>query len=429
MTAALLTPPPVQPLPLVNGHDLVFQGKLPEPLVEGLLMPKSLNLLSAEPFTGKTFFLMELARAVATGTKFMGRYQARQGAVLFIAEDGSHWSYAIQWKKVAGLTNLEEGARVAEAKEVLHTPEATDFYPTHALVDRVRFSVLNGVQLDVLGVERIARAANSIEHSLEDRPTGVHEDLSGQVPATGQAAVVDEQEPLLGPEIFEPSCLRGVSLILVDTFRAAFGGNENDNGEVQFAMNRLRRLIEQTGATVVLSHHLNKPNPHMSPIGSHRVRGASSLIGAVDGHIQLREGSRNKGAVTIDAHQLKDRAGSDEPGFRFEMVYDDSSATFEWLGSLAEAKENKARQQSQLTEDCQAILTALAEGSKTKAQLAAILSTGSDPAKPRKPDSLRTAATRALNQLLVGHRVDEGPGGYCLVPPATAVPEGPDGPP
>src|SRR5206468_9847261 len=70
-------------------------------LVEGVLTQGSLALLSAESFVGKTFFGMELARSVSTGTPFMGKYPVSRGGVLYIAQDGSDEEYIRQWKKLA----------------------------------------------------------------------------------------------------------------------------------------------------------------------------------------------------------------------------------------------------------------------------------------------------------------------------------------
>ncbi len=411
--------PPVQPqatLPLVNGRDLVYQGKLPEPLVEGILLPKSLNLLSAESYTGKTFFLMELARSVATGTLFMGKYKTKPGAVLFIASDGSHWSYALQWKKIAGENNLrEQKALQGVEDEDLMGRLRREMFQANALADRVMFSVLSGVQLTQAGVDQISRAANGIEHSFGEYATGEKE-----VAAEGS----EEDPALLGPDITEPSTLQGVSLILIDTFRATFDGNENDNGLVQDAMNRLRWLIDKTGAAVVFTHHLSKPSRDSYGPGTHRVRGASSLIGAIDGHIQLHRGPAARGEVTINAYHLKDRAGTDEPGFKYRMDYDNDSITFEWLGPLKEDKAHKAGKKDEVSGDKRAILLALEGGSKTNAELVPVLPAGPDPANPRRLDSLQRQVTRCLKALALDKKVEEtGTGQWRLL----AAAETPDG--
>ena len=58
-------------------------------LIDSVLTQGSVALLSAESFVGKTWFGIELARAVSTGAPFMGKYPVTRGGVLYIAQDGS----------------------------------------------------------------------------------------------------------------------------------------------------------------------------------------------------------------------------------------------------------------------------------------------------------------------------------------------------
>jgi hypothetical protein len=57
--------------PAIPIEQLLSRPERPY-LVEGVLTQGSLALLSAESFVGKTFFGMELARAVSTGTPSWG---------------------------------------------------------------------------------------------------------------------------------------------------------------------------------------------------------------------------------------------------------------------------------------------------------------------------------------------------------------------
>ena len=60
----------------------------PEPLVPGWLFRRSFAALSAPPKTGKTFIALDLALALATGTRWVGGNIPRQGRVLYIIGEG-----------------------------------------------------------------------------------------------------------------------------------------------------------------------------------------------------------------------------------------------------------------------------------------------------------------------------------------------------
>ena len=56
-------------------------------LVEKLIPNKSLCVLSGYPESGKGWIILELARSVASGTPFLGRFQTQQGKVLIVDEE------------------------------------------------------------------------------------------------------------------------------------------------------------------------------------------------------------------------------------------------------------------------------------------------------------------------------------------------------
>lgn len=74
-------------------------------------------------------------------------------------------------------------------------------------------------------------------------------------------------------------------LIIMDTFSMlARVGNENDNAEVAAVMANVNAIVQATGATVVLIHHVTKE--------SRSVRGASAFVGNADTVAIAAEDSR-----------------------------------------------------------------------------------------------------------------------------------------
>jgi len=74
----------------------------PDPLFPGLLLHETLTMVSGEPYTGKTLFLLAAALALATGKPLLGSYTPKElRRVLFIGQDAPTWDYAGQAMKLA----------------------------------------------------------------------------------------------------------------------------------------------------------------------------------------------------------------------------------------------------------------------------------------------------------------------------------------
>jgi hypothetical protein len=86
------------PTDAVAGHLARFHSRLhvgrdvcklppPTPLVDGLLFTPGESVVYGPPKVGKTFFALDVALSVATGSAFMGRNVA-QGPALYVAAEG-----------------------------------------------------------------------------------------------------------------------------------------------------------------------------------------------------------------------------------------------------------------------------------------------------------------------------------------------------
>jgi hypothetical protein len=291
-------------------EQLLFRPERPY-LVEGVLTQGSLALLSAESFVGKTFYGMELARAVSTGKPFMGKYGVTRGGVLYIAQDGSDDEYGRQWRKVAK-SHWEDYTVKARAwlveweKLIAGEPvdkERVSDLPFHPFNDRIRFYFNLALGIDISDdVTKIGLTALRMEHSL------------GEVWRLDDAGKPDS----IDPDAIE----KGVKLIIFDAGHSVFFGNENDSGEVQNVMTNLRQLANATGATVLLMTHLNKWNPALKivKVSENRVRGSGVFQSAPDWHMQLHRGANDN---EVYAFQLKDRAGNRCKSFIYEMTFEE----------------------------------------------------------------------------------------------------------
>ena len=124
-------------------------------------------------------------------------------------------------------------------------------------------------------------------------------------------------------------------LIVVDTFSMlARVSNENDNAEVAAVMANISKVVSETGATVMLVHHVTKTT------GS--VRGASAFVGNADTVVMVKEegttAAEKKGFfITTDrAYDGKQRDGMAETLRGFSVA---SPGVLERDGAVAEQRQ------------------------------------------------------------------------------------------
>ena len=211
---------------------------LPEPtqwIIEGLIPESSCLVLGAEQKTGKTWITIEMALALALAGQVLDRWKAtRKGKTLFYSPEGSGGGEISRDAFYNRLKRMCWGAGLGRDGDPLDLGDAPNLirrYPG---------------RLDVLDDQSLADLAATI---LEFKP-----DL----------LVLD---PLI-------SCYRGV--------------NENDNSEIQEALDRIRDLRPlNPGMSILVAHHHNKAGADQkNPWNS--LRGASALAGWTDGLITLK---------------------------------------------------------------------------------------------------------------------------------------------
>jgi KaiC/GvpD/RAD55 family RecA-like ATPase len=143
---------------------------------------------------------------------------------------------------------------------------------------------------------RLAAYASHNGISLSDLPVFVR----------GGAFELKEDYLLACDEI---NAIGNVGIVVIDTLAAVTpGGNENTSEDMGAAIDAAQRVIEATGASVILIHHTNSQGA---------LRGWSGLKGAVDNLIRIE---RKEGLRT--AHIEKQKEGAEGPpvGYRLKVV-------------------------------------------------------------------------------------------------------------
>ncbi len=87
------------------------------------------------------------------------------------------------------------------------------------------------------------------------------------------------------------------ALLVIDSFRGCFAGDENNSAEVRVALRNLKHLATDFGCAVLVLHHTRKLS-QVSNAASQMVRGSTDLRGAVDTHLFLRV--RQPGSLFVE---------------------------------------------------------------------------------------------------------------------------------
>ncbi|MEW6756376.1 MAG: AAA family ATPase [Candidatus Latescibacterota bacterium] len=192
------------------------------------LLPTAGTLLMAGALgVGKTWLTLLMALAVATGRRFLDRFQAAQGAVLLVLEE-EHRSAVLERVDL-----LCAGLGLA--------PEQADALPLHFLIGQ--------------GVNLVSGHAEPAEWALH-------------------------------PELVQHIQEVNPALVVLDPFRRLHGRDENDSAEMSGLFSLLRRLTAAHGCSLLLVHHLRKRSEGPEE-ALDRLRGSSDIAASADSVVEV----------------------------------------------------------------------------------------------------------------------------------------------
>jgi hypothetical protein len=216
--------------------DTLSDPPVPPPvLVDGMLRAGELCVIGAPRATGKTWLGLNLAALVGRGDGYLfGTLQvSRMEKVLVCHGETPPWMAAERWRMLLG-----DGP----------TPEVADSF------ERWR-----------VGAVKVRRLVTPPEGS----PPFQEESFEGRLDKRLAAAVARH----------------GFGLVVVDPWAVFYAGSENSNDEVEAAVDRLRLLADETGAAIVVVHHLGKAQDGRDP--EDLWRGASRLPDAASTRVTM----------------------------------------------------------------------------------------------------------------------------------------------
>jgi hypothetical protein len=273
----------------------MFKVEPPEMLVDTILPRKTLTGLTAMPGAGKTWFTLELSRAVATGKKFLGHFQSQVGNVVYVGQDSSVHDYAQQLRKLIKPEFMEYEEEVA--KGLRHA---------NPFDDRLHFIIQPGLFLeDKKSVVKLASTILRIKHSEYDY-TEHRNSFS-----TGDRVPVQKSD-----------IKSGADLIVLDTLSSMLRVDQLDNTTMEVPIRNCRWLASITGACVVLIHHNSYPSDTND---GERWRGASAQVAALDNwfHIAKPPAGSKGGHMLLKCKRFR---GLTPPDFHYDMTIDATSA-------------------------------------------------------------------------------------------------------
>ena len=221
----------------------------PEPavLVDGMLRCSELCIVGAPRGTGKSWLVLNVASLVGVGDGyFFGALQVKQRAAVLVCHgETPPWMAAQRWQMLGVDANPP---LVAEAFE--------------------RFRI---------GAVRVRRQF----HSRDGSQSWSEESCEGSLDERLRRTVLEH----------------GIGLVVIDPWATFYTGSENSNDETEAAVSLLRQLADETGAAILVVHHLGKSQEGRDP--EDLWRGASRLADAAATRVTLLPRYSTKEAAAL----------------------------------------------------------------------------------------------------------------------------------
>lgn len=324
---------------LVRGRSASMRWFDNSFFVEPIIRPGTVVLLQGPPGSMKTWAALDAMRAIASGTKWLDRFQCTQGMCLGLFLDSPSEDVLAQWRRLtqaqeeeyakhvmreremeelafignAGDADEDDSVRSHPDDEAYLTPFndlARFWWPEkHHLFEAAQY----GAPTEQLFAKLLTRVVQETTHHIS---AVVGCDLQEDALARhGECALL--MRALSG--------LRnvGVQHVFIDSLSKVHGLNENDNMQMEAVVGWLQRLARKYKVCIWVMHHWAKPSESSGGYeGSiYSGRGASRIP---DGADVIFNFIPVKGEPKSRIEQVKVRGKRVEP-FMIELVADDTT--------------------------------------------------------------------------------------------------------
>jgi len=222
----------------------LFQVPAPPMLVEGIIPEHAITTLVSPGGLGKTWFALEIALSVASGTPAFGKFVSRQARVLYCGEDAPEYDIASQLRRLYTGRSWSPDFLEENFQEYIPSSYVNDDDVYHA----PGFISMPSMLCDI---------------------------------GTGAALDSDKDTQALISFIIRES----IGLLILDSLSDHHHGDENSNSDMARVMARLKALRQY--CSILVLHHTAKPSGDSPRFGSQSSRGASKIGDATDGMLKL----------------------------------------------------------------------------------------------------------------------------------------------
>lgn len=117
-------------------------------------------------------------------------------------------------------------------------------------------------------------------------------------------------------------------VIIVETFRRVMAGDENEASEVAAFWRNVAPLLQE-GRTLLLSHHMRKPNIKGNDSVRDRASGSTDIMAGLDSSVAVH--LEKKHAKTVTLHHVKCRWGEEIQPFTIHLDGDQEGKVVKWV--------------------------------------------------------------------------------------------------
>lgn len=224
--------PPLPPAP--NGSPVIGSDELfrpipaPNDLVNGLMRRGSLNMLVAYAGSGKTWLLIDLMRAVATGSHWLGRFKCDQARVLLL--DWENGAFEIH-RRLAAIA-VGDGRKMLRRVSACYEPGNLDTKDFEAWLS------VAGTRYSLIIVDPLKAAAPEADEN-DSNVRGALDRLRRVAHATGCVVVVAHHAGKTGARPNLRQLARGSSAI-ADAVEASFAVTVTKNQSLKITCTKAR---------------------------------------------------------------------------------------------------------------------------------------------------------------------------------------------
>jgi len=242
-------------------------------LVDGIMPRTTTGIVAGEPGIGKTWIVMDFVLALASGAKWLDRFETIASKVLVVDEENAHVLIRRRYVSLAWR------------------------YKEFGKLDNIDFLVGNSIDITPL------------EHRTKGLQASSDFTMLYNTIATG-----------------------GYEVVVFDSLTRMHHADENDSSRMSAVFGYVKRLMDDLGVSCLFTHHFNKSKGH----NNNRLRGSSDILAFPDYVLRVETGRGHVGLSDNGVVIEHGKSRWDENIGRFYVKLDDGEdKDHKWINLLS----------------------------------------------------------------------------------------------